>query len=332
MVDRGSSEDEDEDEGEGEEEEDGDEEDEEEDEDSDEDAMELDDSEQDIIGNSADQEVLRDADDDDDPDLSTADSEMEPHRLGKRRKIESTSAPDAGRTKFSSSNSTPGEPAGSLSSSDSLSSMDSSPNLTPRKASPVRRDIDEELEQGDGVPLEDSESESDPDSDSSRLPDASTKRGRNSALYGEGELQALPMEPQKRKVFTEEEHAMRRADMARRRKNLSAKKNEEEKADTINRLLKKQAPRGRGAVKILANAAVAQTEGGVATEEAEEIDQIGQQPPTSTVARWTCNPGGRSLAIPNEWLRSPLGEMFRDPRKATCAGMSKGMMVEEVEG
>ncbi|KAL9632831.1 MAG: hypothetical protein Q9164_005064, partial [Protoblastenia rupestris] len=36
--------------------------------------------------------------------------------------------------------------------------------------------------------------------------------------------------------------------MARRRKNLSEKRNEEEKADTINRLLKKQAPKRRGKI------------------------------------------------------------------------------------
>ena len=41
---------------------------------------------------------------------------------------------------------------------------------------------------------------------------------------------------------------MRRAEMARRRKNLSEKRNEEEKADTINRLLKKQAPKRRGKI------------------------------------------------------------------------------------
>ncbi|KAI4127475.1 MAG: hypothetical protein LQ347_004590, partial [Umbilicaria vellea] len=41
---------------------------------------------------------------------------------------------------------------------------------------------------------------------------------------------------------------MRRAEMARRRKNLSEKRNEEEKMDTINRLLKKQAPKRRGKI------------------------------------------------------------------------------------
>ena len=38
-----------------------------------------------------------------------------------------------------------------------------------------------------------------------------------------------PTEAQKKKHLTAEEHAMRRAEMARRRKNLSEKRNEEEK-------------------------------------------------------------------------------------------------------
>lgn len=39
-----------------------------------------------------------------------------------------------------------------------------------------------------------------------------------------------PAEVQVKKHLTAEEHAMRRAEMARRRKNLSEKRNEEEKA------------------------------------------------------------------------------------------------------
>ena len=43
---------------------------------------------------------------------------------------------------------------------------------------------------------------------------------------------ALSNEALKKKHLTAEEHAMRRAEMARRRKNLSEKKNEEEKVST----------------------------------------------------------------------------------------------------
>ena len=42
-------------------------------------------------------------------------------------------------------------------------------------------------------------------------------------------LMALSNEALKKKHFTDEEHAMRRQEMARRRKNLSDRRNEEEK-------------------------------------------------------------------------------------------------------
>lgn len=42
----------------------------------------------------------------------------------------------------------------------------------------------------------------------------------------------IRLEPQVKKHLTAEEHAMRRAEMARRRKNLSEKRNEEEKVST----------------------------------------------------------------------------------------------------
>lgn len=66
----------------------------------------------------------------------------------------------------------------------------------------------------------------------SSTPDLSkmTKRQRSrlDQVMG-GDFLQLPMEPQIKKHLTAEEHAMRRAEMARRRKNLSEKRNEEEK-------------------------------------------------------------------------------------------------------
>jgi Ino eighty subunit 2 len=57
-------------------------------------------------------------------------------------------------------------------------------------------------------------------------PKPQTKRQRG---QDEGAFLALPMEPQIKKILTADEHRMRRAEMARRRKNLSEKRNEEEK-------------------------------------------------------------------------------------------------------
>src|SRR5579871_2483727 len=56
----------------------------------------------------------------------------------------------------------------------------------------------------------------------------------------------LTIEPMRKKALTADEIALRRSETARRRKNQSEQRLEEEKIETINRLLKPQAPRRRG--------------------------------------------------------------------------------------
>ena len=77
------------------------------------------------------------------------------------------------------------------------------------------------------------------DESRSSTPDVSkmTKRQRSrlDQVMG-GDFLQLPMEPQIKKHLTAEEHAMRRAEMARRRKNLSEKRNEEEKVGFLHQL------------------------------------------------------------------------------------------------
>jgi Ino eighty subunit 2 len=79
----------------------------------------------------------------------------------------------------------------------------------------------------------DEEMDSDEDFSRGQTPaDVSKMTKRQRALMEEGEdgaLMALSNEAQKKKHLTAEENAMRRAEMARRRKNLSEKRNEEEK-------------------------------------------------------------------------------------------------------
>lgn len=131
---------------------------------------------------------------------------------------------------------------------------------------------------------------------------------------------------------------MRRAEMARRRRNLSEKRNEEVKVlslplpplasplsiqpltpplsrkentnktqrETINKLLKKQAPK--------TNKRAAQDDEGA----------DGHQGPDPTMVRWISDRGGSRLALPGELLASRAGEVLRRPAKA-------GRMVEEVQ-
>ena len=130
------------------------------------------------------------------------------------------------------------------------------------------------------------------------------------------------MEPQTKKLLTAEEHAMRRTEMARRRKNLSEKRNEEEKMDTINRLLKKQAPKRRG--KISAKEIEAQDRGDSPTpglqEEGEE-EEVVVGPANPVFVRWVSNARGCRVGVPGEWMGAPVGKVF-----------GGGNMVEEVEG
>jgi Ino eighty subunit 2 len=98
-------------------------------------------------------------------------------------------------------------------------------------------DEDAEGEEDDemGGPNGDMDEEMDSDEDLSRgqTPDITKMTKRQRALVEEGiddgGLMALSNEAQKKKHLTAEENAMRRAEMARRRKNLSEKRNEEEK-------------------------------------------------------------------------------------------------------
>ena len=114
---------------------------------------------------------------------------------------------------------------------------------------------------------------------------------------------------------------MRRAEMARRRKNLSEKRNEEEKMDTINRLLKKQAPKRRGKIsqaEITANAAA-----GADTALSEEPEIENANP---VYVRWISDAKGYRLGVPGEWLGGPAGRVF--------GGISmggSGKMIEEVK-
>lgn len=59
------------------------------------------------------------------------------------------------------------------------------------------------------------------------------------------DLLQLPMEPMKKKHMTEEEIALKKSEIARRRKHQSIQRAEQDKMDTINRLLKKQTTKRR---------------------------------------------------------------------------------------
>ncbi|KAL9599818.1 MAG: hypothetical protein Q9219_003604 [cf. Caloplaca sp. 3 TL-2023] len=144
------------------------------------------------------------------------------------------------------------------------------------------------------------------------------QRSRLDQVMG-GDFLQLPMEPQIKKHLTAEEHAMRRAEMARRRKNLSEKRNEEEKLDTINRLLKKQAPKRRGKIsaeEITANA--------LAPPEPSDIEFEKANP---VYVRWVSDRNGSRVGVPSEWLENGLENTIG----SVFVGGGRRRLVEEIE-
>jgi Ino eighty subunit 2 len=83
--------------------------------------------------------------------------------------------------------------------------------------------------------------------------------------------------------------------------------------DTINRLLKKQAPKRRGR-------AAADAADGTPGQENGEPEK-----PDPTMVRWISGQNGCKVKVPVEWLGTPAGRVFGPP---TVPAMGK--MVEEV--
>ncbi|KAF4968856.1 hypothetical protein FZEAL_10336 [Fusarium zealandicum] len=162
----------------------------------------------------------------------------------------------------------------------------------------------------EGDEEEEVEVDSEDEGDDDESPDLTKMTKRQRARFEDEPQQYMKLsdEVQAKKVFTAEELSMRRQEMARRRRNLSEKRTEEVKMETINKLLKKQAPK------------VNRKAGGAGDTPGEN-----GQKPDSVFIRWVSNKGGVRVAVAEEMIESPAGKIFgpaskRAPRK----------MVEEV--
>ncbi|THH10663.1 hypothetical protein EW145_g1179 [Phellinidium pouzarii] len=94
----------------------------------------------------------------------------------------------------------------------------------------------------------------------------------------------------KKKNLNETELALKREETARKRKNLSVKKLEDEKTETINRLLKKQS-RSRGKKTVITEPDEE------AEQDAEDTFVIGPAPVVPTLFRWISTNKSDSLAL-----------------------------------
>jgi Ino eighty subunit 2 len=90
--------------------------------------------------------------------------------------------------------------------------------------------------------------------------------------------------------------------------------------DTINRLLKKQAPKARGRRAV--GESQSNVDGsGVATPSEQEPNA-----PRDVRVRWISNKSGNRIGVPGEWLAAPVGAIFR----GSVAYSASNKMVQEV--
>ncbi|KIP12584.1 hypothetical protein PHLGIDRAFT_21019 [Phlebiopsis gigantea 11061_1 CR5-6] len=150
------------------------------------------------------------------------------------------------------------------------------------------------LSRGSEVESEDEDEDEDSDSESMATP-GRPLTARQAVLRNVVDSSHVslvePPNPRKKKPLTELEMALKREETARKRRNLSEKKLEDEKAETINRLLKKQS-RTKGKRSALSTAEDRPTPGAGTGSNGQEVDMdvqddSGSQAPTPpTMFRW----------------------------------------------
>ena len=199
---------------ESEEEEEDDEDDAEEDEEQEEEAEDVD---EEILANEDSEEDAEGDDDDEDEDMDDAEDEHPPPPIIKLERPMDRIKPNVTVT---------APPEGPLKSVEDKEMEDDEEDEELSELVSNEDDEDDE---------EDDSDESDEDGSRAATPDLSKLTRRQRGLYEDTDsgLMALSNEAQKKKHLTAEEHAMRRAEMARRRKNLSEKRNEEEKVQSF---------------------------------------------------------------------------------------------------
>lgn len=180
--------------------------------------------------------------------------------------------------------------------------------------------------------------ELDSDSDRSGNPDLTKLTRRQRATYESlpadasgSHLMALSNEAQKKKFFTDEQITMRRVEMARRRKDLSDKRMQEEKEGTLKRLLTKQAPKRRSRAQMMADAEREDFAGGTWTPDG--VDLVVVPKPNKLFVRTVIGRDGTRVGVPIEWLGTPVGRVFEGEFSGTgiSKGLGSGKMVEIIE-
>lgn len=177
------------------------------------------------------------------------------------------------------------------------------------------------------------ESDLDSDSELDEAGNATKQKTRRQRAASPTSLMALSNEAQKKKFFTAEQITMRRAEMARRRKDLSEKKNEEEKTDTLKRLLEKPAVKRRSRAEVLADRE--REEFGIGRGGSADMGEGNEPRAKSIYVRTVIGHDGARVGVPEEWLGTSVGRIFDGATKHK-EGWAKSMphprrMVEVVD-
>ena len=154
---------------------------------------------------------------------------------------------------------------------------------------------EEEEEEEDSLTSE----SSDEPVDFSRL--TNRQRAKYDETVGtESDLLSLPNEIQRKTKYTEAEEQLKKSESARRRKNQSEQKLEEQKIETINKLLKRQAKSTRrGARPSGVDTPASDDETASQAPVIAPADLRPKLPPN--MSRWVNSASGSVLAIPESW-------------------------------
>ena len=89
--------------------------------------------------------------------------------------------------------------------------------------------------------------------------------------------------------------------------------------ETINKLLKKQAPKTNARRNLLNNVA-----GDSTPADSENYK------PSPVFVRWVSSKDGNRIGVPEEWVDAPIGAVFKNSTKAAIGNESNGTLVQEV--
>lgn len=194
----------------------------------------------------------------------------------------------------------------------------------PRYTEPDEDDEDEIVEEDAFQEEEDEEGTNDNDNedaeseeDDEETPDFTKMTARQRARkfdIDDGPLLELPA-TKKKAQLTEEEQQLRREELARRRKNMSVRRLEEEKQETLDKLLKKRASRSRKAiVDDTGNDTDAGSNTPVMGEDGRyRVTKSRLVPRHPSLLAWQSNRLGFSLSFEKEWVDLKSGNASSSP-------------------